>query len=149
MAKHKGRESSPDKLTMRMKRNVRKMKFIAFINALLTLAYCMTNCFRKPSTQSLFFVLCRFSEKKKNISTTLELKIFRCLSNLMLPGLQLLSWWSEANPNSSDNPGRKIFRGLIRLTKAFVCKQIIILQMHMKTATEVMISRNGTKLWSV
>lgn len=38
----------------------RKKKFIAFINALLTLAYCMTNCFRKPSTKVI--PLCRFPE---------------------------------------------------------------------------------------
>lgn len=38
------------------KSSIKAGKFIAFINALLTLAYCMTNCFRKPSTKviSLF-----------------------------------------------------------------------------------------------
>lgn len=67
-------------------------KFIAFINALLTLAYCMTNCFRKPSTKVIPYV----DSPKKQIlfifSVSLEqkkLSIFST-SNSMLPHMRQL-----------------------------------------------------------
>ena len=64
--------TSPTNDSRNNKNFIKGRKFIAFINALLTLAYCMTNCFRKPSTKDISFS--RFPET--NSRPFSELKYF-------------------------------------------------------------------------
>lgn len=123
---HNGANKRDDSSRANWQWEERKMfarKFIAFINALPTLAYCMTNCFRKPSTKvipslsipRIFF--CFFSD--------IELKQFRqfVLARVACRWCTIRSYFEFI----WQSLWTRMSRGL-RCTIAFVCKQIMILR---------------------